>query len=251
MYICSDIHGRYDRYQKALDIVGDEHLYIIGDVIDRGPQGMDILVDTMKRDNVTLMIGNHEWMMYDALFGSGDYFDVWMMRNNGGHVTYESYQSGLRDGRYSSGEIRDDLKSLPLAIDFGDIYLVHGMPPFNVETNGEYPRTIYHKDVPYEEADNSVWQSPFKTPSMAEYFEDWKRDNKTVVYCGHVIYIYAYGKKNLYSLGYMDMQDGRIHVLDIDGGCAIPDGSIDYDGSVIKTSLVLIDTDTNKVTKIK
>ena len=251
MFICSDIHGRYDRYLKVLDIVGDDPLYIIGDVIDRGPGGMDILVDTMKRDNITLLIGNHEWMMYNALFGSGDYFDVWMLMNNGGHVTYDSYKAGIRDGRYKESEIKEYLRSLPLAIDFGDIYLVHGMPPFNTDSEGEYPRIIYHKNTPYDEVDTSVWQSPFKSPYMADYFEKWERDRSTLVYSGHVINVYAYGKKNKDKLSYMDMQDGRIHVLDIDGGCAVPDGSRDYAGRVIDNSLILINTDAKKPIKIK
>lgn len=43
-YVVSDIHGLYDKFKKAceaLDLVnGTDHLYILGDVIDRGKEGI-------------------------------------------------------------------------------------------------------------------------------------------------------------------------------------------------------------------
>ena len=42
-YVCSDIHGRFDRYQKLLDqiqLTSDDRLFILGDVIDRNPDRM-------------------------------------------------------------------------------------------------------------------------------------------------------------------------------------------------------------------
>ena len=40
IYIMSDIHGLYDRYEamlKKIDLKEDDRLYVLGDVIDRGP----------------------------------------------------------------------------------------------------------------------------------------------------------------------------------------------------------------------
>lgn len=42
-YVCADIHGRMDRYEKALEIVKDDELIIIGDAIDRNRYDMDII----------------------------------------------------------------------------------------------------------------------------------------------------------------------------------------------------------------
>ena len=45
-YVMSDLHGQYEKYRKLLDKIafsdGDE-LYILGDVVDRGPQSAELL----------------------------------------------------------------------------------------------------------------------------------------------------------------------------------------------------------------
>ncbi|MDD6729000.1 MAG: fructose-bisphosphatase class III [Eubacteriales bacterium] len=67
-YVCSDIHGYYGEYMDALGLLGkDDTLYIIGDVLDRGPDGIEILLDIMNRKNVVLLKGNHEYMLTDTL----------------------------------------------------------------------------------------------------------------------------------------------------------------------------------------
>ncbi len=64
IYVCSDIHGRYDLYLALLAqllLKPSDTLYILGDVIDRGPDGIKILQDMMKRPNVVPILGNHEF----------------------------------------------------------------------------------------------------------------------------------------------------------------------------------------------
>ena len=66
-YVCADIHGRWDKYQAMLEDLNlgeDDKLYILGDVIDRGEDGIRILQDIMKRGNIFLFIGNHELFLY-------------------------------------------------------------------------------------------------------------------------------------------------------------------------------------------
>ena len=62
-YVMSDLHGCYDKYMRMLEKIGfgeGDTLYILGDVIDRGPDGIRILLDMMDRKNVIPVIGNHE-----------------------------------------------------------------------------------------------------------------------------------------------------------------------------------------------
>ena len=69
-YIMSDIHGQYMSYVKMLKKIefnDDDYLYILGDVIDRGPDGIRVIKDVMKRDNAELILGNHEFMLLNAL----------------------------------------------------------------------------------------------------------------------------------------------------------------------------------------
>lgn len=65
IYVCSDIHGDYGKYHGLLEKISfqaQDTLYVLGDVIDRGPDGIKILQDMMVRPNVVPLLGNHELM---------------------------------------------------------------------------------------------------------------------------------------------------------------------------------------------
>lgn len=66
----SDIHGDYKKYMKMLELLQlgkEDTLYILGDIIDRGSNGIKILQDMMKRPNIIPILGNHEYMAVKAL----------------------------------------------------------------------------------------------------------------------------------------------------------------------------------------
>lgn len=69
-YVMSDLHGCYDKYAQMLEKIGfgdGDTLYNLGDVIDRGPDGIRILMDMMDRKNVIPIIGNHESLALSSL----------------------------------------------------------------------------------------------------------------------------------------------------------------------------------------
>lgn len=68
IYVMSDIHGLSDRFFKMIDLLDlqeNDHVYILGDVIDRGPDGIAILQYIKEQENFTLLMGNHELMMIE------------------------------------------------------------------------------------------------------------------------------------------------------------------------------------------
>ncbi|MBQ2957384.1 MAG: metallophosphoesterase [Clostridia bacterium] len=70
VYCMADIHGEYGRFRKMLETIGfsdGDRLYIIGDMIDRGPDSIDLVLDVMGRKNVVFLLGNHEEMCLDDL----------------------------------------------------------------------------------------------------------------------------------------------------------------------------------------
>lgn len=70
IYATADMHGCWDKYQDLLHKVSfgpDDTLYVLGDVIDRGPDGFKIMLDMARRPNVVNLMGNHEAMALDAL----------------------------------------------------------------------------------------------------------------------------------------------------------------------------------------
>lgn len=210
VYACSDIHGRYDRYIKAVNKLNKEDkLYIIGDVIDRNEGGVKVLQDILHRDNVELLLGNHENMMYTALVDNDDYWlDVWRCMQNGGMVTYQHMMWLYNDNPDEYYAILDMIKDCYLykTIKVGNkyFYLSHG-------------RALLYKDSPdslkMSDADGViigkiVWDSPFRDRYGMTVYKNHK--DMTFIH-GHVMIqnmldeVHSYRERN---------------IVDIDGGCA-------------------------------
>lgn len=63
IYAMSDIHGCYDKYIAMIlkiRLQDEDTLYILGDVVDRGADGIKVLQDMMSRPNVIPILGNHD-----------------------------------------------------------------------------------------------------------------------------------------------------------------------------------------------
>jgi len=70
IYAVSDIHGCYDAWLRLLEAIsfsGSDTLYVMGDMVDRGPEPVGLLRDMMARSNVIPLLGNHEYMMASVL----------------------------------------------------------------------------------------------------------------------------------------------------------------------------------------
>lgn len=96
-YVCSDLHGNYCFYKAITSQLKEkDKLYILGDVIDRGPDGIKILQDITKRKEqgqVEFLIGNHELMMIQSLIiGNEERKQDWLDGINGGNITLEEFK---------------------------------------------------------------------------------------------------------------------------------------------------------------
>lgn len=68
-YVISDIHGQYDALMEMMKLIQfseEDELYILGDVIDRGPKSVECMRWIRMQDNVLTLLGNHELMLYDG-----------------------------------------------------------------------------------------------------------------------------------------------------------------------------------------
>lgn len=93
-YVMSDIHGMknlYDAMLSEINFSKDDTLYVIGDAIDRGPDGIAMLQDLMSRRNAVFLLGNHERMMLDAVNPFGPYDAVAIWANNGSTPTVKAW----------------------------------------------------------------------------------------------------------------------------------------------------------------
>lgn len=104
-YVISDLHGRYDLYEKMLEkihLTSKDKLYILGDFVDRGEEGIRIILDVAKRKNVIPFMGNHDFTFLSILSQLRRRFDsehfqvmkelinTWM--SDGGQQTFEEFK---------------------------------------------------------------------------------------------------------------------------------------------------------------
>lgn len=67
IYAMSDLHGCYGKYIKMLEKIEfhtNDTLYILGDIVDRGPDGIKIWQDIIERKNIIALRGNHDFLAY-------------------------------------------------------------------------------------------------------------------------------------------------------------------------------------------
>ena len=110
-YVLSDIHGnlrRFESIMKQIDLQSDDTMYVLGDVVDRYPDGIKILRRIMKMPNARMLMGNHEYMMLQAIGHCRNAADERVNTNwkqikhwyqNGGRVTHEQLKHIRLDTR--------------------------------------------------------------------------------------------------------------------------------------------------------
>lgn len=171
IYVCADIHGHKDKFDRLLEKINlqkDDQLIILGDVIDRGPDGILLLQEIKDNPQFVLMLGNHEYMMLQTLESSKGIFAMHRWYNNGGMITHRAFLELPEDQQY---QLIEYLKKLPVNLSVqasGKEYLlVHGSPMSMFTRN----------DVKYLDAiEYSVWERiPFRMEAP---------ENQTIVF-GH------------------------------------------------------------------
>lgn len=67
-YAISDLHGRYDLYEKVCEFLKpDDIVYFLGDACDRGPDGWKLLKAIYNNPQWNYLMGNHEHMLIEAM----------------------------------------------------------------------------------------------------------------------------------------------------------------------------------------
>lgn len=69
-YVIADIHGQYDMFMELLGKIKlkeTDTLYILGDILDRGPHPIKALLKIMEMPNAIPLVGNHELMALECL----------------------------------------------------------------------------------------------------------------------------------------------------------------------------------------
>ena len=144
IYVIADIHGKYDMFSDLMEKIclGEEDvLYILGDMIDRGPDPIKTLFKLMEMPNAVCIKGNHEVMALECLdflmqeitdesilsFDAGILKKIVRWQYNGNRTTLEDFRKLSHEDQQA---IVDFMKNMPTykRIDAGDkkYLLVHG-----------------------------------------------------------------------------------------------------------------------------
>lgn len=216
-YICSDIHGQGKLFYQMLSGINfsdSDELYIVGDLIDRGPDTVELLQYVVQRQkNIHLLMGNHELMMvmhYHPFEYQNKFYDSdpWFNPANGGRTTAQLLEK-LPESEQKA--ILDYLVGLPLQIELtvGDKTILLSHSSFISDK-----QTVMSPDVEYDIIKGIVWDSPWR---FWEYCpKDYYRKDGRWHVIGHVPVqaIREYGKNEAYV-------DEENHIVNIDLGCAI------------------------------
>ena len=133
IYVMSDIHGDRDKFEKIMkkiELKPDDKLYVLGDIIDRGKDGIGILLELKKMDNAIVLLGNHEWMFLNAIKPTANMNDIKLWYRNYGNVTHDAY---LNLPSETQKQIHEFILHMPLTaevtVNDNNYLLVHGAPP--------------------------------------------------------------------------------------------------------------------------
>ena len=190
IYCISDIHGEYERYIAMLNLIGfsdDDTLYVLGDVIDRGKQGIEILLDIMKRPNVFMITGNHEQMCLATLGHNNEIGARHLWQQNGGSNTYRAMVYGrAKEQRWKIIHFIEKLPDhLEIEVGYRKFHLVHGFPANNKEDRiwGRVEQNSTH-DIPNTTVIVGHTPTSFLTGKEDEPLSIWHGNNIIDIDCG-------------------------------------------------------------------
>lgn len=197
-YLMSDIHGEYGKFiamLKLINFTDDDTLYILGDILDRGPEPIKILKELSFRSNIFCLLGNHELMAIDVLENllveikeenCETHIDASIInklieyQSNGGDITLKQFKELPHEERF---DLLDYLKEFELydIVDVGDktFILLH---TGNINPNKAL-------------SEHSVEELTF---IRADYDKQVFTDESVYIVCGHTPTLAITGKPEIY-----------------------------------------------------
>lgn len=220
-YVLSDIHGQYKKFLAMLNKIrfsDEDQMFILGDVIDRGPQPLDTLMHILSEPNMQLLIGNHEHMMMEA-YASPDNIAIWVQ--NGAEKTIKQLDKLSAESQLS---LMRALERCPLVIPNlrvgkRSFYLTHAAPaPFYLDSPLYYYQAIddMREAIVWDRDISALGLSPAEKMSK----DAFKRYRGRRMIIGHTV-----TKRSRYGVTTSTgapriSRNYKGHVINIDCGCA-------------------------------
>lgn len=200
IYAISDIHGEYDKYiemPKLIEFNDADTMYVIGDVVDRGPKPVKVLKDMMCRTNVFPIIGNHEFMAIDIL----DELLVKVTSENfESHITTKTLSKTI-EWQQNGGDITlEQIKLLPNEERESVLDYLKGFTTLEVVNVGKRIYVLAHAG--FTSIDPAKDINDYSAEDVAFIRPDYDRKvfkgKNTFVVSGHTSTFYITGKSEIY-----------------------------------------------------
>lgn len=218
-YVMSDVHGNFKAYKEMLKKINfndADMMYILGDILDRGPNPIKIILDLMERHNIEVIAGNHcvmaseclSFLLQEITEENVKKMDTYMVekflewQNNGSNSTTDEFHKCDKDTQKEIVDfIEDFILYEEIEVAGKHFILVHaGLGNFEPD-----------KKMWEYELDELVWERPdYETP----YFDD------KYVITGHTPTMLI---ENNPRPGYI--YQGNNHIA-IDCGCGFKNGRL-------------------------
>ncbi|ENY8698204.1 metallophosphoesterase family protein [Clostridioides difficile] len=146
----SDLHGMYDKFISMLEQINfnsNDHLYILGDVLDRGDKSLEIIDYIRNHKNITLLKGNHELMFQESWRDTNNRY-LWFY--NGGDDTF--YKLKNKKFEYEESFYKY-IKNLPYLEIIDNFILVHA----GLYLPNNYENLSIEQIIELQEEDICVW----------------------------------------------------------------------------------------------
>ena len=194
-YFMSDIHGNSKAYfamKKYIEFSENDELYILGDIFDgnTGCPGecLKILDDIMENDNITLILGEHEYFHAMHYLEKNDYRASSKYKNQlskwsfGGKVLMEYLESLTEETyqKYMQYLLGCEVSKV-LKIGQRYFYLVHGAPVLcNKEKIEEWQEKVVVSEIDvYKNYINEVLNDPNNNCINQNNYQN------VIIMCGH------------------------------------------------------------------
>lgn len=228
-YVVADIHGCYEEYMELIQKINlseEDHLYILGDALDRGDEPMKVILDMEQRKNITYIIGNHDYLFIYFIrklglelsnvsnMSADDIVDFQAYLEDGGFVTIETFMKLSSDEKQTVCDFLENANVYEEVIADNKRYiLVHaGISDFKEEKSMDAYDVL---DYICERTDYS-----------RRYFQN----NNTYMITGHTptMYINRDGSSNVYiGKGHIAIDCRCVYGGKLAAYC-IEDGSVIY-----------------------
>lgn len=212
IYVTSDLHGYpLGKFKALLDKAGfseNDFCFVLGDIIDRGPEGIKTLRWLMNQPNFELLLGNHEAMMLACDFVCEDITDesianltsqklgtytTWI--SNGGQQTLNELHTLSNEERKN---IFDYLRDSPL---------------YEAVTAGDRDFLLTHSGL--GSFDKNKKLSEYSTFDLI-----WNRPNLNAKYFDDIITVFGHTPTLYYGLDYKGKAIVADTWINIDTGAA-------------------------------